>query len=70
MSPGSAPSIAIGPTRQTCVVPLDSFAPVGDAAGPVPADRVRSLLIVVDTVNTPPGRRGEVEVFGLRAEAP
>ncbi len=63
-------SLAIGPTRQTCVVPLDSFVPVGDAAGPVPVGSVRSLLIVVDTVNTPPGRRGEVEVLGLRAEAP
>jgi hypothetical protein len=24
----------------------------------------------VDTVNTPPGRRGQVDVLGLHAEAP
>jgi hypothetical protein len=63
-------SIALEPARQTYVVPLDSFVPVADAAGPVPVDRVRALLIVVDTVNTPPGRGGEIVVHGLRAEAP
>jgi hypothetical protein len=63
-------SIAIEPAPQTYLVPLDSFVPIADAAGPVPGDRVRSLLIVVDTVNTPPGRRGQVDVLGLHAEAP
>jgi hypothetical protein len=63
-------SIVLDPVRQDHVVPLDTFAPVADASGPVPVDRVRSFLIVVDTVNTPPGRRGEVVVHSLRAEAP
>ncbi|MEO5819846.1 MAG: CehA/McbA family metallohydrolase [Vicinamibacteraceae bacterium] len=63
-------SLVLGPARRTHLVPLASFLPVAEASGPVPGDRVRSLLIVVDTVNTPPGRRGSVVVRGLRAEAP
>jgi hypothetical protein len=63
-------SLALDPAQRTHVVPLASLAPVADTSGPVPVDRVRSLLIVVDTVNTPPGRGGEVVVYGVRAEAP
>jgi hypothetical protein len=63
-------SLALDPARRTHVVPLASFAPVADTSGPLPIDRVRALLIVVDTVNTPPGRRGEIVVHGVRAEAP
>ena len=61
-------SLRLDPGQSTYVVPLTAFAPVGDATGPPPIGRVRSLLIVVDTVNTPPGRRGEIAVHGLRAE--
>lgn len=63
-------SLVLDPRQSTYVVPLASFAPVAEATGPAPVGRVRSLLVVVDTVNTPPGRRGEVVVHGLRAEAP
>jgi hypothetical protein len=61
-------SLRLDPGRSTYVVPLAAFAPVGDATGPPPVGRVRSLLIVVDTVNTPPGRAGEIAVHGVRAE--
>jgi hypothetical protein len=30
--------------------------------------RVRSVLVVVDTTNTPPGQRGTVTVHEIRAE--
>ena len=63
-------SLVVDPAQSTYLVPLASFAPVADATGPAPVTRVRSLLIVVDTVNTPPGRRGEIVLRGLRAEAP
>jgi hypothetical protein len=63
-------SLALDPRQSTYVVPLAGFAPVADAAGPAPVTRVRSFLLVVDTVNTPPGRRGEIVIHELRAEAP
>ena len=63
-------SIVIGPEGAPQRLPIAGFAPVGEATGPPPVDRVRSLLIVVDTVNTPPGRTGSLVLHELRAEAP
>jgi hypothetical protein len=64
-----ARSIVIGPEDTPLVVPIAEFRAVGNAAGPPPVGRIRSLLVVVDTVNTPPGRSGELELRELVAEA-
>ena len=61
-------SVVIGPGVSTHVVPLTEFLPVDDASGPPPVTRVRSVLVVVDTTNTPPGQTGTVTVHGIRAE--
>jgi len=60
-------SLAIGPEPQTLIVPIEEFKPVDGAPALVP-DHVRAILVVVDTVNTPPGRRGTVTLHELRAE--
>ena len=49
-------SLVIGPEPSTHVVPMTSFLPIDDASGPPPVTRVRSVLVVVDTTNTPPGQ--------------
>ena len=51
-------SLVIGPEVSTHVVPVTDFLPIDDASGPPPVTRVRSVLVVVDTTNTPPARRG------------
>jgi hypothetical protein len=60
-------SLAIGPGPQTLIVPIEEFKPVDGVLELVP-DHVRGILVVVDTVNTPPGRRGTVTLHELRAE--
>ena len=61
-------SLVIGPDVSTHVVPLADFQPIDDASGPPPVTRVRSVLVVVDTTNTPPGQTGTVTVHEIRAE--
>ena len=61
-------SLVIGPEVSTHVVPVTGFLPIDDASGPPPVTRVRSVLIVVDTTNTPPGQTGTVTVHEIRAE--
>jgi hypothetical protein len=61
-------SLVIGPEPATHIVPLAAFRPLEDASGPVPGTRVRSVLVVVDTTNTPPGQSGSVTVHEIRAE--
>jgi hypothetical protein len=61
-------SLAIGPEPQTLIVPVEELKPVDGAPKLVP-DHVRGILVVVDTVNTAPGRRGTVTLHELRAEA-
>jgi hypothetical protein len=61
-------SLAIGPDVSTHVVPVAGFLPIDDASGPPPVMRVRSVLVVVDTINTPPGQTGTVTVHEIRAE--
>ena len=61
-------SLVIGPEVSTHVVPVTDFLPIDDASGPPPVTRVRSVLVVVDTTNTPPGQRGTVTVHEIRAE--
>ena len=60
-------SLVVGREVTTQLVPVAAFAPV-DGAPPLVPDHVRSILVVVDTVNTPPGRRGTVTLHELRAE--
>ena len=60
-------SVAIGPEPQTLLLPIDQFKAVDGAPKLVP-DHVRGILVVVDTVNTPPGRRGTVTLHEMRAE--
>lgn len=61
-------SLAIGPGASTQVVPITSFVPLEDASGPPPVTRVRSVLLVVDTTNTPPGQAGVVTLHEIRGE--
>jgi hypothetical protein len=61
-------SVVIGPEPSTHVVPLPAFQPIDGASGPVPVSRVRTVLVVVDTTNTPPGQSGSVTLHELRAE--
>lgn len=42
---------------------LSTFAPIGDTSSrQPPLDRVESLLLVVDTLNTPPGKSGSMTI--------
>ena len=61
-------SLVIGPGTATQIVPMSSFLPIDDASGPPPVTRVRSVLVVVDTINTPPGQAGVVTVQEIRGE--
>jgi hypothetical protein len=61
-------SIVVGPEPATHLVPMTAFRPLEGASGPVPVTRVRSVLVVVDTTNTPPGQAGQVTVHEIRAE--
>jgi hypothetical protein len=61
-------SLVVGPEPATRIVPIAAFRPLEDASGPVPVTRVRSVLLVVDTTNTPPGQAGQVTVHEIRAE--
>ena len=63
-------SLVIGPEVSTHVVPVRDFLPIDDASGPPPVTRVRSVLVVVDTTNTPPGQAGTVTMHEIRAEQP
>jgi hypothetical protein len=62
-------TLVVGPEPGTHRVPLAAFRPIDDASGPVPVTRVRSVLLVVDTTNTPPGQKGSVTVHEIRAES-
>ena len=63
-------SLVVGPDVSTHVVPIASFVPIDDASGPPPVTRVRSVLLVVDTTNTPPGQAGVVTLHEIRGERP
>ena len=45
---------------------LDGFSPIGPLPAPhAPLDRVDSLLFVVDTLNTLPGKSGTLRVLSV-----
>ena len=57
------------PQRRTLRLPIDDFAPVAPNSVDGPdLNAPGSLLVVVDTVNTRPGTRGELAIDGLRVE--
>ena len=50
-------------------VPLAALAPIGaDAAANPPLGEVNALLLVVDTLNSPPGATGEITVSNVRLQ--
>jgi hypothetical protein len=54
-------SIYVDSTPRTISLPIKSFAPVDKPSSMQPvAVRLRSLLLVIDTVNSRPGRRGTI----------
>ena len=59
-------SMYLDATTRTTVFPLDEFEPAdpGSVLRP-PAARIRSVLIVVATLNTLPGTRGVITITGL-----
>ena len=50
-------------------IPFTDMVPVDQAPMPIPLREIDSLLFVVDTTNTPTGRRGTVWMDGVRFES-
>jgi hypothetical protein len=62
-------SVYVEATPREYALPLDDFAPAGPTRTPrAPRTDVRSLLFVIDTVNTKPGASGRVWVSNVRLE--
>lgn len=62
-------SIYLDRHSREAALALDDFAPFEEgSAGPPDARQVRSVLIVVDTVNSAPGRTGQVTIERLALE--
>jgi hypothetical protein len=61
-------SIYVDQTPRDVAIPVEEFRPVAGASGRPPLADVHALLLVVDTVNTPPGSTGTVWVDSLRIE--
>jgi hypothetical protein len=49
-------------------VPFGEMTPIDGAPTPIPLRDVDSVLFVVDTTNTPPGRHGTVWIGDVRLE--
>jgi hypothetical protein len=61
-----ARSIYIDSTPRTISLPIKSFSPVDKPSSAQPiAVRLRSLLVVVDTMNSRPGRRGTIQLSAI-----
>ncbi|MPY86526.1 MAG: hypothetical protein GEU99_01225 [Luteitalea sp.] len=63
-----ARSVYLDRTPREVTVPLEDFRPVADAPPRIPVAGLRTLLLVIDTVNTPPGARGTVWLDNVRVE--
>jgi hypothetical protein len=62
-------SVYVSTAAAAIAVPLRELTPVDAAPGtPLVRERVDSLLLVVDTVNTAPGTAGDVTITALRVE--
>jgi hypothetical protein len=58
-------SVFLDSTDRHITLPLDEFRAVADTNTVIPRDRIDSLLLVVDSVNTDPGAMGRVFVGGF-----
>jgi hypothetical protein len=61
-------SIVIEPEPQIRYVAFADMTPIDAAPTPIPLDAVDSILFVVDTTNTPPGRQGTLWIDDVRLE--
>ena len=61
-------SVVLGSDPQVTYVPFAEMTPIDRAPAPIPLREVDSVLFVVDTTNTPPGRRGTVWIGDVRLE--
>jgi hypothetical protein len=61
-------SIYVDQTPRDVAIPAEEFRPVAGTSDRPPLADVHALLLVVDTVNTPPGSTGTVWVDSLRIE--
>jgi hypothetical protein len=61
-------SVVIDPRPQILLVTFADMAALGEAPVPIPLGDIDSLLFVVDTTNTPTGRRGTLWIDDLRLE--
>ena len=63
-------SVYLDSTPRNVTVFVDDSRPPGEATGAPPiVAALDSLLLVVDTINTPPGSKGTVWLDGLRLES-
>ena len=61
-------SVVLDAQPRTVLVPFEEMTPVDGAPASIPLADVDSILFVVDTVNTPPGRRGTLWIDDVRLE--
>ena len=62
-------SVYLSPEAREIIIPFAEMREAGSGARrPFAPPRIQSLLFVVDSVNTPPGRAGVLWVEGLRTE--
>jgi hypothetical protein len=61
-------SVVVDPRPQNLLVAFADMAALGGAPVPIPLGDIDSLLFVVDTTNTPTGRRGTLWIDDLRLE--
>jgi hypothetical protein len=59
------PTCNVLPEATTHAIRFDDMRPVAPASGRPPLGQVHALLIVVDTVHTPPGRVGTIRPHDL-----
>jgi hypothetical protein len=56
-------TVYVDPESRLVDLPLSSFTAIGATSSPrAPLDRVDSLLVVVDTLNTLPGSKGSATI--------
>jgi hypothetical protein len=61
-------SVMIEPDPRQLIVTFADMAAVDDAPVPIPPRDIDSVLFVVDTTNTPTGRRGTLWIGDVRLE--
>ena len=61
-------SVVIDRCPETLLVTFADMVAVDQAPLPIPLGDIDSVLFVVDTINTPPGRRGTLWIDDVRLE--